>query len=143
TFIIILLLPWVFNPSSQDSCTLTGQWTLICYENLETNERSCRPSEYLPSQLTFGFKDDGQSGKIQGMTTVNRVTGDYRIDKNHIVVEKFGGTKIAEHGWGSDFWTRIRNSGSYEFRKDTLVIFNTNDTRGMLFVPAGVKKSIE
>jgi len=138
---LLLILSFItqMNSATQEHetlTTLTGKWTLICYENQSTKERSHRPKNYSPTQLTFTFTDDGKNGEIKGKTTSNRVTGNYRLEGNSIKVERFGGTRIGELEWGSDFWGKIKNTSSFEFRNDTLVIFYNNHTEAMLFSPA-------
>ena len=135
TIIIIIYIFFGIFSTFQNNQTLTGKWTLICYKDISSGERTNRPSSYSPKQLTFEFLDNGKDGTIKGRTTVNDVTGKYKINKNRISVDRFGGTKIGEHGWGSVFWSTISNSSSFEFRKDTLIILYDNDSKEMLFLP--------
>ena len=132
--IIIYLFFGIFN-TFQNSQSLTGKWTLICYKDISSGERTNRPSNYSAKKLTFEFLDNGKEGTFKGRTTVNDVTGEYKINKMRISVDRFGGTKIAEHGWGSVFWSTISNSSSFEFRQDTLIILYDNDSKEMLFLP--------
>lgn len=133
-FIILLIF---FNCIDQkDKGSLSGKWTLICYVNFDTNERTYRPVHYVPSQLTFEFNDNGQQGKFHGRTTTNKVNGEYSLYHNLIHVSRFGGTKINEIGWGENFWSDIYNSTSYQYKNDTLIILFEEDTKGMFFIPA-------
>jgi heat shock protein HslJ len=134
TFTILTLITWFTLTSFQNAQTLTGQWSLVCIRNNETNTESYRPSEYSIDQLNFTFKDNGTSGKISGRTTSNNVSGKYKIENNQLTVKSFGGTKVGEQGWGADFWVNIRSSNSYHYRQDSLVIGYENDTKEMLFI---------
>jgi hypothetical protein len=74
---------------------------------------------------------------MKGNTTTNSVEGKYTILENSkLKVESFGGTKINEHGWGSNFWNTIYQSSSFNYSKnnDTLIILYDNDTKAMKFI---------
>ncbi len=133
--ILILLITTSFS-LNQSRKILSGHWKLICIEDLITNTKAYRPeSKYMNNELIFEFKDNGIDGIIKGKTTSNKVSGVYEIyDNQKINVSKFGGTKIAERGWGSDFWSMIKSSSSYNYNSDTLIIYFDSDTKAMKFV---------
>ncbi len=71
--------------------------------------------------MLFEFKDDGETGRITGQTIVNIVFGDYELFENKkMSFSGFGGTKIYETGWGSQFSGNIRSTSSYRYASDTL-----------------------
>jgi hypothetical protein len=133
---LILLVVLSFS-AKKDLQSISGKWTLICYENFLSNNKDCRPpDEYFNGSLSFTFEDDGIHGDIKGRSVTNEVYGDYQLLQNQrIIVTRFGGTKVMEHGWGSDFWGNIRKSNSYQFKSDTLMIYYEDDTKAMIFVP--------
>ncbi|MDP4844716.1 MAG: hypothetical protein NWR83_09640 [Salibacteraceae bacterium] len=51
-------------------------------------------------------------------------------------VSNFGGTKMGEQGWGSNFWNCFNASSSYHYQHDTLVIRYDHDTNALLFIPS-------
>ena len=133
-FMLFIISAFTLKSPAQ---TISGHWTLICYEDVVLNQMDCRPEdEYFNGRLTFKFNDDGKHGKITGRTTTNKVSGDYQLFENQrIKVSRFGGTKIGEHGWGSDFWAKIRQASSYKNESDTLLIYYESDTKAMKFIP--------
>jgi heat shock protein HslJ len=114
---------------------ITGNWRLVCYQNLMDKQVSCRPSEYSPNSMTFEFIDDGKNGQITGNTINNGVEGKYQLNGQHIFVNDFSGTLVMEYGWGSDFLTAIEASSSYKIRNDSLTIFYDKDSKSMIFIP--------
>lgn len=121
----------------QTKNTLNGKWKLICFQDLETNIQNCKPIDDPTRFITLTFSDNGQTGTMIGNTTINKVTGDYKLlEDNKIKVERFGGTKINEIGWGSNFWTTIYQSTSYNYSFDTLIIYYDSDSKAMKFINA-------
>jgi hypothetical protein len=135
TLIIVSIILIQATFSQQNPSKLNGNWTLICLNDIKNEKRDWRPEEYSVDQLTFDFMDDGDRGTIKGKTTVNDVIGSYVLDRKNIQVLSFGGTKIAEQGWGSDLWSTIKKSDSYAFQEDTLFIYFDEQTKAMMFLP--------
>ena len=142
TLIILFLsiLPWGDYSNFQSSISLNGKWTLIYFHDLTTDAKSFRPFNYPIGALTFTFLDNGSTGKLEGVTTANKVSGEYQLYESEIEVKRFGGTKIAENGWGGNFWQTISSSSSFKLEKDTLRIFFNNDSNIMVFANAEQKK---
>ena len=139
--ILLLTLMTLGLTKKQEAQTLNGQWTLICYSNLITGKQDCKSPIDQTRPISLEFKDNGKTGIMSGYTIVNKVTGDYTIGGNNkIKVERFGGTKIAEHGWGNGFWTTINQSSSFKYSADTLVILYDNDTKAMKFLKSADEK---
>ena len=140
-FIVLITTIYTQNFEKQN---LTGHWTLICYENLDTNQRDCRPQEERHNgRLTFEFSDDGKQGEIRGRTTSNSVFGTYQLGENQAIeVKKFGGTKVLERGWGKDFSRKIKQVSSYEHYSDTLRLFY-DSSKCMTFVPHHADKGMK
>lgn len=134
TFLLLIML--ASGPTNLLTAqVLNGNWTLICYSNLITGKQECRSQTDPRGTISLEFKDNGKTGTMIGHTIVNSVTGDYTIwDKNKIKVERFGGTKVGEEGWGNSFWTTIQQSSSFKYSADTLVILYDNDTKAMKFL---------
>ncbi len=119
--------------TSKTNQTLTGTWNLVCITDLNTNEQNLE-SEEQNYPITLQFTDDGHLGKINGHTTTNDVSGKYELfGENEMIVEKFGGTKVGEHGWGKGFWATIKQSTSYVFKSNILIIYSENNTKTMRF----------
>jgi len=120
--------------ASGQNLSLNGNWTLICYSHITAGQEECK-SEYVQQPLiALDFNDDGKTGTMTGHTSTNKVTGDYKIfDYNKIKVERFGGTKMGEIGWGGVFWQTISQSTSFEYKSDTLVIYYDNNSKAMKF----------
>src|SRR5690554_1770298 len=136
SLILFVVLSVLSLSAIQNKETLNGKWTLVCFKDFAGKTENCRPSNKSEEALTFTFKDNGEDGQFYGKTTTNSVSGEYQIDENRIHVKRFDGTKIAEHGWGRDFWRVIVQSNSYYFIDDTLVIRYESNTKGMFFVTA-------
>lgn len=138
-FFLLLIIPLVFSFTYQTTpTTLTGHWKLVCFSDLVTNQQDCNPrNDSVYYAVNLEFIDDGKTGIIKGKTTTNRVQGEYKIfESGKLKVASFGGTKIAERGWGSNFWNTIYQSSSFKYsaNKDTLLILYENDTKAMKFV---------
>src|SRR5690554_2100741 len=131
SLILFVVLSVLSLSAIQNKGTLNGKWTLVCFKDFVNETENWRPSAYSNGSLTFTFEDDGKVGKLHGITTTNSVSGEYQIDENSIQIKKFGGTKIAEYGWGKDIWRIIVQSSSFYFKADTLVIRYEDDTKGM------------
>jgi len=132
-FLIIVLSSF---KNQQPYKSISGKWQLIGISDFGKRIFSNRPSNYKDTQLSFEFKDDGQQGTINGSSVNNRITGNYQLFENQkMKVLQFGGTKIGEHGWGSDFWRNIRNATSYEYSKGYLLIYFDSGKRAMKFYP--------
>jgi hypothetical protein len=140
TFLLLILVTLGLT-KKQEAQTLNGHWTLICYSNLLTGTKDCKSSTDRTGTVSLEFKDNGKTGTMFGHTINNSVSGDYTLwDNNKIKVERFGGTKIAEHGWGNGFWTTINQSSSFKYSSDTLVILYDNDTKAMKFLKTTKEK---
>lgn len=132
----ILITSFGFRFGSESN-SLTGKWKLICFEDLLSKKSDCNPQKDKYDPILLEFKDDGINGLITGKNSVNRVQGKYTLSKNrNIKVEEFGGTKVMEHGWGSNFRSIIHKASSYKFsaNRDTLYILYDGDKRGLVFV---------
>ena len=126
-----LILFSTINLSGQ---TLTGHWELISYVHPISNEIIDRKAEdNNDGKLTFWFLDDSINGSITGKTTTNRVRGNYILYHNDSIrITRFGGTKIAEYGWGREF--DIRNATSFKILSDTLIIYCESNINRLKFV---------
>lgn len=134
----LLFLIVVFSSfqNQQPNNTISGKWKLISISHVRLADNSNRPKSYGNSLLLFEFKDDGENGTIKGRTTSNNVRGRYQLsDNQEIKVTSFGGTKVAEHGWGSDFWNNIRSATSYQISSGNLLIYYDSGKRVMKFIP--------
>lgn len=123
---------------SQPKETLNGKWKLICFHDFETNIQDCRPVDERSRFISLTFTDDGKEGTLEGQTTTNKVWGSYQIfNGNQMKVKEFGGTKMGEFGWGGyTFWKTIRQSSSFTYNSDTLLIYYDHDTKAMKFIEA-------
>jgi hypothetical protein len=134
--VILLLILFCGFRSQEPRKTISGDWLLVCISDIIQGKTSHRPTNYKTNQLLFEFKDDGEFGEEKGVSTVNSVRGSYQLfDNQKIEVTSFGGTKIAEHGWGSHFCKNIRRATSYRYSSDTLLIFFDSDKRALKFIP--------
>ena len=133
--LLMLMLFTLLLTQKLSAQTLSGHWTLVCYSNLLTGTQDCKSPTDNTGPISLIFIDNGKTGKITGHTIVNNVFGEYTIlDNNKIKIEKFGGTEIMEHGWGSDFGTIIYQSSSFHYSTDTLVVLYDNDHKVMKFL---------
>ena len=134
--VLVFTLITGFFVSNKLDESLNGHWTLICFENLEVNQRDCRPQDdWQNGRLTFEFTDDGRDGEIKGRTTANSVLGNYELGKNQAIeVKKFGGTRVLERGWGKDLSRKIKKVSSYQYHSDTLRLYYDSN-KCMVFVP--------
>lgn len=139
-FILLFSIFLSTDIDKQSASKLNGDWTLYYFQDLTKGTKQYRPSEYSSGILTFTFSDNGTNGQLAGYTTTNKVRGEYLLDNDKIEVIRFGGTKINEHGWGSDFWTTISNSTSYNLEQDTLSILFDKDSKVMVFYKVDIKK---
>ena len=138
-FLLLFIIPVMFSFTHQTAPTiLTGYWKLVCFSDLVTGQQDCNPgNDSIHYAVGLEFTDDGKIGTMKGKTTVNHVQGEYKIfESGKLKVESFWGTKICEHGWGSNFWDTIDQSSSFKYsaNKDTLLILYDNDTKVMKFV---------
>ena len=134
TFLLLIILT-IGLTTKLTAQVLNGNWTLICYSDLISGKQDCKSPTDNTVPISLEFRDNGKVGTMSGHTIVNKVTGDYTIwGNNKIKVERFGGTKIAEHGWGSGFWVTISQSSSFKYNIDTLVILYDFDTKAMKFL---------
>jgi hypothetical protein len=128
TFIVTL-----FVCGKDNNTTLTGKWRLIKYYNLITSTSEAEPAN-IPRSIIIEFSDNGRMGKMNGHTVTNSVSGAYELLKNNkMKTISFGGTKVAELGWGSKFWNAIHSASSYERHGNTLFIFFNGDNEKMEF----------
>jgi len=134
--LLFLLILFSGFKNQQPKTTISGHWLLVSTSHVRLIDNSDRPKSHHKTQLSFEFKDDGKKGTIKGRTTVNSVRGEYQLfDQQKIEVTSFGGTKIAEHGWGSDFWKNIKSASSYELSSGNLLIYFDSGQRVMKFIP--------
>jgi hypothetical protein len=136
--VVILVFTNFSMASIQTKPTLNGKWKLICFHDFETNIQDCKPANDPSRYITLTFTDDGVEGTLDGHTTTNKVSGVYKLfSENKIQIEKFGGTKMGESGWGGAmFWRTIRQSSSFTYNSDTLVTYYDNNTKAMKFINA-------
>ena len=101
-FAMPLTISWAY---SQTLTTITGNWILVCYSDIVAGTEECESEFTQLAPILLEFNDNGQSGKIKGYTSSNRVYGDYKIfTNNKIKVESFGGTKKGETtSWSRQF----------------------------------------
>lgn len=118
----------------QNNATLTGKWRLMKYHNLATSESETQPTA-IPRSIIMEFSDNGHTGTMNGHTVTNSVSGSYELLKNNkMKTLSFGGTKVAEPGWGSRFWNAIYAASSYERHGNQLFIFFNADSEKMEFI---------
>ena len=141
SLLISLVLLTLGLPQQLTAQTLNGYWSLICYLDILTGKQDCLNPVDESETISLKFQDNGKVGKMYGHTYVNTVDGDYTLEKqNKIKVSNFGGTKVGEIDWKYDFWITIRQSSSFKFCGDTLVILFDNDTKAMKFIQLPNKK---
>ncbi len=141
--IILLLFANLFlwvGLSDQSAKSITGKWTLFYFHDSTANIKSFKPANYSDGQLSFKFIDDGVNGEMKGITTTNQIRGQYTLDNEKNEFENFGGTKMKEHGWGSNFWQTIKNASSYKISSDTLRIRYDTNFKEMVFYKAEIRK---
>lgn len=115
---------------------LSGTWKLTKYADPGQKTLIEEPSDIYRS-IVLIFKDNADSGSINGQTVVNNVIGKYYIlNKNKMSVLYFGGTKVGEPEWGSMFWNAIMKSSSYHVGSTQMKIFYDDDSKYMLFEKA-------
>ncbi|MDB2317377.1 META domain-containing protein [Flavobacteriales bacterium] len=133
--ILWIVLVASISPNTENQ-KLSGNWFLVCFENLEVNQRDCRPQDdWQNGRLTFEFSDNGKQGEIRGKTTSNSVFGTYQLGENQAIeVKKFGGTRVLERGWGKDLSRTIKQASSYKYFSDTLRLYYDSN-KCMVFVP--------
>jgi hypothetical protein len=113
---------------------MSGKWLLVRYDDYISKQGSFKPNDQKLT-IVLTFNDDCESGKISGHTLTNKIFGDYTIlPSNGLKVYSLGGTKIAEHGWGENFWNHIRTSNSFSKNGNTLKIFYEENNKAMVFV---------
>jgi len=134
--LICFSLFWCITTSGITQNTISGQWTLIGFEDMLTKEKSYRPPELSKKQLTFTFEDNGQDGKLYGKTLINSFSCQYTILNSSITFENCGGTKVGEIGWGNDFWDKICRVNSFHITIDTLTLLWAKNTIMMIFIPS-------
>jgi hypothetical protein len=131
TFIILVASGFVCYKTNNN--TLTGKWRLIKYYNLTAGTSETEPAN-IPRSIIIEFSDNGGEGKMNGHTVTNSVSGAYELLKNNkMKTISFGGTKVAELGWGSKFWNAIHSASSFERHGNKLFIFFDNDREKMEF----------
>lgn len=141
SLLISLILLTLVLPQQLTAQTLNGYWSLICYLDILTGKQDCLNPVDESETISLKFQDNGKVGKMYGHTYVNTVDGDYTLEKqNKIKVSNFGGTKVGEIDWKYDFWITIRQSSSFKFCGDTLVLLFDNDTKAMKFIQLSNKK---
>ncbi len=133
---IILTIFLLVSGFTSNKESITGQWLLVCISDLQSGNNSFRPENYYDGKLLFKFKDDGKTGKFTGQTILNTISGDYELFENKkMSISDFGGDKVLEWGWGSQFWGNIRSASSYRYASDTLLIYFESDTKIQKFAP--------
>lgn len=131
TFIILVASGFVCDKAN--NMTLSGKWRLIKYYNLTTGTSEAEPAN-IPRSIIIEFSDNGRMGKMNGHTVTNSVSGAYELLKNNkMKTISFGGTKVAELGWGSKFWNAIHSASTYERHGNKLFIFFNADDEKMEF----------
>ena len=80
--IAFLFLIILASSCEEDSAvnSLSGQWRLVHYYNLETSLTTSAPAD-LAKSITLNFSDDGLKGTFVGHTLSNPVSGHYEITK--------------------------------------------------------------
>lgn len=143
TIILLLSLALLYSfRDSQVSNNLSGIWKLHSIEYQTTKVKTLRSEEVTRSsnQMTFTFNDDGYIGTLRGITSTNKVSGNYKLSENNTIqIECFGGTKIAEHGWGKDIWKIIKGAYSYNYNADSLFIHSRYDSTILCLTPSTIE----
>jgi hypothetical protein len=128
-----LFLMTLFFCDKGSNGTLTGKWKLVKYHNLTTGSTESEPAD-IGRSIIIEFSDNGHMGKMNGHTVTNSVGGAYELLKNNnMKTVSFGGTKVAELGWGSKFWNAINAASAYERQGNKLFIFYNADHEKMEF----------
>lgn len=131
--LILFLVLTSFICYKDNHTTLTGKWKLIKYHNLRAGTSEPEPAN-IGRSIIIEFSDNGLMGKMNGHTVTNSVSGAYELLKNNkMKTLSFGGTKVAELGWGSKFWNAIHSASSYERQGNKLFIFFNADNEKMEF----------
>jgi hypothetical protein len=60
--------------------SLSGQWRLVHYYNIQTAETTSAPVDVAKS-ITLNFSDDGLKGTFVGHTLSNPISGRYELTK--------------------------------------------------------------
>jgi len=132
-FIGIFLLVALSCKKDNNFNTLSGNWQLVSYEDVQTGTIDYEPQN-INRSIIIEFSDNGKKGTLSGHTVTNIVSGEYELkEKNKIEVLSFGGTKVGEPAWGSKFWDAMYNASSYERTSEKMSILFNFDTEKMTF----------
>lgn len=76
-FLVVLLASCGEDPSIN---SLSGQWRLVHYYNLQTAKTTSAPLD-LAKSITLNFSDDGLKGSFIGHTLESPISGKYELTK--------------------------------------------------------------
>jgi len=133
TFFGLYLLLSLSCSKDNNLSSLSGNWKLISYEDIQSGTIDYEPQN-INRSIIVEFSDNGKTGTLSGHTVTNTVSGEYKLkEKNKIEVLSFGGTKVGEPEWGSKFWDAMHNASSYGRTSEKMYIYFNNDTEKMTF----------
>jgi hypothetical protein len=117
---------------------LIGSWKLMAYIDNEKCTYTYKSQEnangFLEKEVIIHFQDSLNIGKLWGNTLTNSFMGDYLIlSNNSIKINNFGGTKVAEPNWGSDFWDKIQLVEDFEVSNNQLKLFYNSRKNALQF----------
>jgi hypothetical protein len=131
--LLILSLTLFACQKDRNKTTLEGKWKLTKYHNLTDGTSESEPAE-ISRSIVLSFSDNGSEGVMEGHTVSNEVNGKYELSvEKKMKTNSFGGTKVGEPNWGSNFWDAIRAANAYDRKRNKLFIFYNSGTEKMEF----------
>lgn len=106
----------IFLFIKESNAALTGKWRLIKYYNLNDGTSESEPATITRS-IIIEFSDTGHTGKMNGHTVTNSVSGAYELLKNNkMKTLSFGeqklGNQVGEINFGMLFIQLVHTSGT-------------------------------
>ena len=123
-------------PPCSEIGSLEGTWRLDYFQNTATGSVDTDPGVEGKS-VVFTFSDDQKSGKIEGHTFVNTISGAYTLGANcTFKITSFGGSKVGEQEWSRKAWLPSDSTGAkgnYHVSADKLILKFDQNAEQLVF----------
>lgn len=132
--LLVSLVGLLYSCSTpQPGFTLSGEWQLLHYENLEDGSLYAKP-EHVPGDVMIHFSDKGRRGTFEGHTVINPLEGKYQLEEgNRLLVSEIDGQLQRDPDWAHIFWGALQSASSYQVNGNFLEIYYEQDQRVMVF----------
>ncbi len=99
--IILFVLPLISCENEESNNTLMDTWALTGYEDFSSDTKTESPNG--SEQITITFN----TSEFKGDTGRNKLSADYIVEGELIILTNLGGTEINESDWGNLFLSAL------------------------------------